>query len=107
MTKEEAVSRIENVEDFVIRLAKDFEKRDYEAFDMAIKALKQPTHKKGKWIKIGDRDFGYADIVICKCSECGNKEEFHGHYNGVSLELRSGYNYCPKCGADMRGEVEE
>ena len=34
MTREEAVSRIENVEDFVIRLAKDFEKRDYEAFDM-------------------------------------------------------------------------
>ena len=39
MTREEAISRIKAVEDFAIRLAKDFEKRDYEAFDMAIKAL--------------------------------------------------------------------
>jgi len=52
----------------------------------------QPERKKGKW----HRRF-YPQIEMMVCSEC--QEEF-------SYDAETGirdYNYCPNCGADMRG----
>jgi len=49
----------------------------------------QPERKKGNWILIAD---GYTDYV--KCDQCGN----------ISYVER---NFCPSCGADMRGEQDE
>lgn len=49
----------------------------------------QPERKTGKWILIAD---GYTDYV--KCDQCGN----------ISYVER---NFCPSCGADMRGEQDE
>ena len=49
----------------------------------------QPTieeRKKGKWKPISD---GYVDIY--ECNQCGETEDYER-------------NYCPNCGADMRGE---
>ena len=45
--------------------------------------------KKGKWI-----DLGKDRIIRWQCSECGRKDT---HI----------YNYCPDCGAEMRGEANE
>ena len=52
-------------------------------------ASAQPERKKGQWILISD---GYTDCV--KCDKCG--EVF-------DVET----NFCPNCGADMRGEQNE
>lgn len=54
----------------------------------------QPERKTGKWKrKIVDSGFN-ADWI---CSECGWKTSLEEH----------GYNFCPNCGADMRGEQDE
>ena len=46
----------------------------------------QPERKKGKWI---------VTSLFIKCSECG--EAF----------MLMPQNYCPNCGADMRGEEDD
>ena len=68
-----------------------------KAYDMAIKALAEPERKKGKWIP---QDFNKSDGMITtavyyypKCSECGCNANYT--------------NFCPNCGADMRGEQNE
>ena len=63
-----------------------------EACEMAIKALEQEP-KTGKWVHRND-DFN--DWL--ECSECGY---------GSEGEVRFGEetNFCPHCGADMRGEA--
>lgn len=63
----------------------------------AIKALLpvQPERKKGKWIRISDEPF--ADRF--ECSECGKLPPIENYEWRLS-------DYCPNCGADMRGEGE-
>ena len=82
MTKEEAIKRIR--EHQIIHQTK--EPRAIfitEALDMAIEALNaEPKH--GRWIDE-------------KCSVC--------NYGVESWNV--GTNYCPNCGADMRGEQNE
>ena len=60
--------------------------------------------KKGKWIKMSDSD----GIYYC-CSECG--EELYREWTfdreyDIFPKKRSidKTNFCPNCGADMRGE---
>ena len=53
----------------------------------------QPERKRGDWISLDDfrgkyNEFGY------KCSECGEQNDYQD-------------NYCPSCGADMRGEQDD
>jgi rubrerythrin len=56
-------------------------------------ASAQPERKKGKWRRrLADSGFN-ADW---HCSECGWKTSLEEH----------GYNFCPNCGADMRGEQD-
>ena len=50
----------------------------------------EPTTSHGYW-KVFDHDFG---IVYLKCSEC---EHFYQRKNSI-------FNFCPNCGADMRGD---
>lgn len=47
------------------------------------------------WWEICEDDDGMYGV----CSECGEDADFN-HY-GIS------YNFCPHCGADMRGETDE
>lgn len=49
----------------------------------------EETRPKGKWIEIMYTE----DRTGMKCSECGYR------YGGIF-----GSNYCPHCGADMRGD---
>lgn len=60
-------------------------------FDAAVNALSflpsaEPERKKGRWT---------VTSLFIKCSECG--EAF----------MLMPQNYCPNCGADMRGEEDE
>ena len=94
MTREEAVKVIDG----------RFEIMDYcenakleEALDMAIKALEQPERKTGKWI---EQDDG-CDGVFYECSVC--KDAFT-LIDGTPSD--NNYNYCPNCGADMRGDSD-
>ena len=56
----------------------------------------QPERKKGKWVKIGHWGRSY------KCNQCGNYLDFDGVNAG-----RGSANFCPNCGADMRGDKHE
>ena len=49
--------------------------------------------KKGEWIYDGKR----GRFPACKCSICG-------HYENADWAILQGVNFCPHCGADMRGE---
>ena len=60
----------------------------------------QPERKKGKWIKIpefcGDDVSGFIDNHF-SCSECKKEAEI----NSWGFYILS--DFCPNCGADMRG----
>lgn len=54
----------------------------------------QPERIKGLWIEYDD------GITACECSVC------HEKYNLYEEDV-FGRNFCPNCGADMRGEQNE
>ncbi len=53
----------------------------------------EPERKTGEWIKIGHWGRSY------RCDQCGNTLDFDGGNVG-----RGGVNFCPNCGAKMRGD---
>ena len=57
---------------------------EWEAIETAIQALQEPERKKGRWT---------TDL---RCSACDYPVEYHGGRT----------DFCPNCGADMRGEEE-
>ena len=60
-----------------------------KAVDIAIKALSAQERKRGRWILKSTN----GEMFDC-CSECG------------FVEWDAPRNFCPNCGADMRGEEE-
>lgn len=50
----------------------------------------EPKRKTGKWIREG------WEVVYLRCSVCGYRDYAEEHNN-----------FCPNCGADMRGEKDE
>ncbi len=74
---------------------------EQETAIMLINALKNGTppveeRKKGKWI--------YQKDGGCCCSECGEYALDKPDRNFIHVSVKS--NFCPYCGADMRGETE-
>ena len=69
----------------------------------AMNALKdmpsaEPERKHGYWaIGMGD----YENEMIYRCMECGH--QFKWLYDSRNPPV---FNYCQKCGADMRGETD-
>ena len=61
-----------------------------KAADVIDKLSKE--RKKGEWIQDCDYHF--------HCSVCGDRRVVS---NGNPLDVANGWNYCPNCGADMRG----
>ena len=60
-------------------------------------ASAEPEWKKGVWI--------CTDDDIFNCSECDFEIDATGCIDPI--EYLKTYNFCPNCGADMRGEKEE
>ncbi len=57
----------------------------------------EPERKKGEWIPAFDGKFT-GGAYWFSCSKC----------NRIVTEVRNGgWNFCPQCGADMRGENDE
>ena len=77
MTNEEAIVTIKRIEIMV-----GYNTKEYEALELAIKALKNEP-KKGKWIDVN------GDGSLWKCSNCGETSCCRG-------------KYCSDCRADMR-----
>lgn len=48
---------------------------------------------KGEWIKGGEQPYFRKHFDIVVCSKCNKRGEHR-------------WNFCPNCGADMRGEQE-
>ena len=69
------------------------ERASLKAYKKQLENLPPVQPKRGKWITEPIEDPEY-----CSCSECG--------YANLVVEVFSfdGYNFCPNCGADMRGE---
>ena len=55
----------------------------------------KPEQKRGKWIEDRLVSTGGGTYGVRRCSEC------EAYYQDVGY----GYNYCPNCGADMRGDL--
>ena len=84
MTREEAITALSDRDNFLWwEMSK--EEREYysEVFDMAISAL-SAEREKGEWVYDGD------------CIHCNNCKSA---FNNLT-----GFNFCPNCGVDMRGE---
>ena len=93
MTKQEAIDLLDNL----IGMIEDNHGSDYDsAIRMAIDALTEP--RKGKWI------YGEHEHAMCdgyRCDKCGFFVPWD--YQHKFIDFIKDYNYCPSCGADMRG----
>lgn len=59
-----------------------------------------PERKNGKWIGKHERKlFSHPDSITYECSECG-----YSIYTIYGMPETT--NFCPNCGADMRGDTE-
>lgn len=54
----------------------------------------QPERKRGKWIKVNGR-------TVINCSAC-----YHCSWSLSFEDTVKRFNFCPNCGADMRGEQD-
>lgn len=85
MTNKEAIELLDDLRKY--EHSEYYEQEVQEALEKGIKALE--NQKVGHWIDCADKDLWY------RCSECG-KRMWSGNC----------YNYCPDCGAKMKGEQE-
>lgn len=77
----------------------DINRTAYEAYKGAIELLeKQPERNTGQWIDaVLPNDNGGLPVQVC--DQCNTF--FPLAYTG------GGHNFCPNCGADMRGDKHE
>lgn len=94
--------------DYTVKISNDEEKREewirWSAILAERTAFKHDVHdaptieserKTGTWYEHYSHEDGERDGV--RCSECGT----HYYFGGQLM------NYCPNCGADMRGDTDE
>ena len=65
-----------------------------------MRVMLQPERKRGEWI------YGEHDVAMCDgyfCDKCGFFVPWD--YQHKSIDFIKDYNFCPNCGADMRGET--
>ena len=73
------------------------------AYEMAIEALREPERKKGKWEVRNILDYAQrpSGRKTLRCPFCG-------YLTGEFMSRIDYYhkltNFCPNCGADMRGD---
>lgn len=64
-----------------------------EALDMAIDALSAEAGQRGEWKRVSADKYVQHAYHFYRCDKCG--------YDHIGKT-----NFCPNCGADMRGEKE-
>lgn len=79
----------------IIECTTGYHKAIKDAFDRVMELPTIESRAKGKWIR---KEY-YFDEWVDECSVCG---EAYVMIDGTAME--NGYNYCPHCGAYMRGE---
>lgn len=78
-----------------IRIAEQGQVQGFEWQFKKLCDLPSVRPRKGKWIYEGIR----GRFPACSCSVCGSKEN-------ADWAIMQGANFCPNCGADMRGDSE-
>lgn len=97
MTRKEAIKWLSRIEQrYIINGDESYDEARKEALHMAIEALER---KRGEW-RYGENDIGLDGYW---CTVCG--EFVLWDYKGT-IDFIHRYNYCPNCGADMRGDAE-
>ena len=93
--------REEDIEDYGCEIPEGFNQDHLDRATFAIKQLPTIQPKRGKWIRTGSGSL-YDHY---ECSECGKapKWECMGN-NRWKIAFT---DFCPNCGADMRGEQDE
>lgn len=68
----------------------------------------QPEWKKGKWIEresgTEDKENGFDTVIVCSCCDFP-ATTFYSENCESRTQIRT--DFCPNCGADMRGETDE
>lgn len=86
-------------------LSKREQKLESLAFDAAaaIEALQAQLPKRGEmyFLEYDNPETGEFEQTYFQCSVCGK------YFYGVDECEAKDFNYCPNCGSQMRGEVNE
>lgn len=69
--------------------------------DRIMSASAQPEREKGNWV-YGEDEYGIDGYHCDKCGFFVPWEYAHNFINYIE-----DYNFCPSCGADMRGEEDD
>ena len=91
---------------WILELIRDRDCRtdaERDAMNEAIEVLKHSERKKGKWIIKDNPGTGWYRVT---CSECGEDVTSTAPCIGFFPDAKVNWNYCPECGADMRGKEE-
>lgn len=72
-------------------------------FNQTIKPSTQSERKNGRWIIKDNPGTGWYRVT---CSECGEDVTSTAPCIGFYPNAKVTWDYCPNCGADMRGELE-
>lgn len=71
------------------------------ALQEALNKVPSAQPKRGKWIIRDNPGTGWYRVT---CSECGEDVTANAPCIGFFPNAKVIWNYCPECGADMRGE---
>ena len=85
--------REEDIEDYGCEIPEGFNQDHLDRATFAIKQLPPIQPKRGRWLS-ADAIFGGVPFY---CSECGENTR-------DTVMGKPRWNFCPNCGADMRGE---
>ena len=93
----------QNAIDALIPIVKSASLRNRNVYSMARKCLGAiedvpSAERKGKWLRYGEDGYpNEEDTVFWQCDQC--LEQYTGRTTRIP-------NYCPNCGARMRGEED-
>ena len=73
-------------------------------FNKTMVLIPQTERKTGRWMIRDNHATGWYDIT---CSECGEDVTSVAPCIGFLPNARVIWDYCPFCGADMRGEQDD
>ena len=82
----------------------------YHAAEMSLLRLPsvQPERKCGKWVMDENPHDGDCRCSVCRIAIDAMHERNHEILNALTNnKWWTFYNYCPNCGADMRGEKND